>query len=109
MSEQCKLLEKNQVAIFTDKATPRDIIVFGRVNNISYSIYQVEKGGLNISLENYSPYFFILDKEAVIYDPYIVNPNHSDLTKTYLKLIVKKLLTNSLPSSNQQVDHLGGL
>lgn len=92
LAVQCKLLGNDQVAILTDKTIPRDVIIFGRVNNISYSIYQVHKGGLNISLENQTPYFFMLDKNGVMYDPFIIDPYQNNITISYLKLMTNKLL-----------------
>ncbi len=92
LADHCKLLANDQVAILTDKTVPRDVIVFGRANNISYSIYQVNKGGLNISLENQTPYFFVLDMTGVMYDPFIIDPYQSNVTKLYLKLMTSKLL-----------------
>lgn len=92
LDEQCKLLGKSQVAILTDKSVPRDIIVFARSHKISFSIYKVDKGGVSIPLEEYTPYFFMLEKSSVMYDVFLVKKDYMNLTNSYLKMMTEKLL-----------------
>lgn len=92
LAEQCNDLDKTKVAILTDKAVPRDIIVFARSHNILFSIYKVDRNELSIPLEEETPYFFMLDDNLNVYDPFVVKRDYMSHTNSYLKWMTEKLL-----------------
>lgn len=92
LAKQCNDLDKTKVAILTDKAVPRDIIVFARSHNILFSIYKVDRNELSIPLEEETPYFFMLDDNLNVYDPFVVKRDYMSHTNSYLKWMTEKLL-----------------
>lgn len=95
LASESNKLEKSQMVIITDKAIPREIIVFARIHKLSCSIVHVGKGGLNVPIEDFTPYFFTLNKNNIMYDLFLVDKRYPELTKSYLKLITRKILETS--------------
>ena len=87
--------EKQQIHILASYHNRNDLLIFKRINNLSYPIYRIDS--LGISLENLNePFIFVLNKDYSISHLFIPHKERPQDTRRYLNIVLSYIETMHL-------------
>ena len=87
--------EKQQIHILASYHNRNDLLIFKRINNLSYPIYRTDS--LGISLENLNePFIFVLNKDYSISHLFIPHKERPQDTRRYLNIVLSYIETMHL-------------
>lgn len=87
----------NRIVILTSYTNPRDLILFYRLHQIEYNVFNIEENEITLPVEHLKvPYMFIIDKDFVAHNTFIPEKSFPNITDTYLNEVIRPILLDTI-------------